>query len=502
MPDLDEVLKGLDFGSRTAEEEITGLSRYFVETMQWSRIRSGEKDIVYGPKGAGKSAIYAVMVERSGDFSREGIVIKGAERPQGETAFSEIARDPPAGEELWRLLWRAYFVCLVAEVLEEEQIRVPAARAVLDSLVENGLRSGRGVKAALQAAREFIGRLQRAKSIESDVGVDPQTGALRVGGKIELEPAAREAIEAASAVSGLLDMANQALADAGLEVWIVLDRLDVAFSDPLVETPALRALMRVYLDFTTFEQITPKIFMRPDIWGGLSAETGFREASHITRNETITWNRDNLLNLVIRRALENEKLCEWFDLDGNAVLEDATKQEELFERMFENAGGGHGGFPTMLDWAIGALSDGFGRSAPREIIHLLSVLKDRQIERLMVGRPGPAGKALFEPDILAPALKEVSDTYLAQTLYAEHPKYQSHVEALRGGPLEHSLESLEALWRDTADTTRAVVDGLVTLGVLSRRPGADAGFEVAMLYRPALELLEQAPGSGEVKADG
>ena len=59
-----ELLKSISFGARVAEEEITELAKYFVETDQWSRMINGEIDIVRGDKGAGKSAIYSLLITR------------------------------------------------------------------------------------------------------------------------------------------------------------------------------------------------------------------------------------------------------------------------------------------------------------------------------------------------------------------------------------------------------------------------------------------------------
>lgn len=490
----------MDFGRRTAEEEVAELGAYFVETVQWGRIRSGQCDVVYGPKGAGKSAIHAVLVERREELSREGIVVKDAEQPQGETAFAEILRDPPESEAQWRVFWRAYFVCLVADVLEDERIEVDAAKAVISGVEQQGLRSGKGIKAALSAAREIARHLVDLKGIEAGAGADA-AGGFKLSAKLELGQEERRAIEAASAVSKLLEAADNALREADLEVWIALDRLDAAFSQPQIENPALRALMRVYLDFTKHKQITPKIFLRSDIWNTLVREQGFREASHITRSETISWNRDSLLHLAMRRALGNEGFREWFGVDRDELLGDVTKQEELFEAMFATPAGGYGGFPTMLDWAIGATSDGWGRSTPREIIHLLSALRDRQIERLGVGRPGPEGLALFEVDVLAPAMREVSETHLAQTFYAENHKYRTYVEALRGGPAKLVLADLERLWGESGERVRSVAEGLVRLGMLGQAPAAEAGFEIAMLYRPALDIVDEVADGGNGHAD-
>jgi hypothetical protein len=55
------LLKNISFGERVAEDEITELAKYFVETDQWSRMLKGEIDVVRGDKGAGKSAIYSLL---------------------------------------------------------------------------------------------------------------------------------------------------------------------------------------------------------------------------------------------------------------------------------------------------------------------------------------------------------------------------------------------------------------------------------------------------------
>jgi hypothetical protein len=60
-----ELLKQMSFGARVAEDEVTELARYFVETDQWSRIFNGDVDIIRGEKGAGKSAIYSLLLARN-----------------------------------------------------------------------------------------------------------------------------------------------------------------------------------------------------------------------------------------------------------------------------------------------------------------------------------------------------------------------------------------------------------------------------------------------------
>src|SRR6266545_4069388 len=50
-----------------------------------------------------------------------------------------------------------------------------------------------------------------------------------------------------------------------------------------------------------------KIFLRTDIWERITEE-GLREATHISRDIHIEWNKASLQNLIVRRLLNNPEL--------------------------------------------------------------------------------------------------------------------------------------------------------------------------------------------------
>lgn len=59
-------LSGLDFGAPAAERDIErGLEDYFIESEAYRRVSSGEKTIVLGNRGSGKSAIFQVLAKRA-----------------------------------------------------------------------------------------------------------------------------------------------------------------------------------------------------------------------------------------------------------------------------------------------------------------------------------------------------------------------------------------------------------------------------------------------------
>jgi hypothetical protein len=94
-----DLLKRMSFGMQVAEDEVNELASYFVETNQWGRIAKGEIDIVRGEKGSGKSAIYSLLMTKTGDFFDQGILLVAAENPRGATVFKDLVTDPPTTEK-------------------------------------------------------------------------------------------------------------------------------------------------------------------------------------------------------------------------------------------------------------------------------------------------------------------------------------------------------------------------------------------------------------------
>jgi hypothetical protein len=62
---MHDILHKLDFGAPAAERDIShGLKDYFFESEAYRRVRSGQKTIILGNRGSGKSAIFKIVAER------------------------------------------------------------------------------------------------------------------------------------------------------------------------------------------------------------------------------------------------------------------------------------------------------------------------------------------------------------------------------------------------------------------------------------------------------
>ena len=497
--DKHGILKTVNFGQRVAEDETGDLTSYFVETDHWARLFRGEIDIIYGPKGAGKSALYSLLLARSSDLFDKGIVLVAAENPRGAPAFRDLLVDPPVSEREFTGLWKLYFATLLHGLVAEYAVKGEAAEQLRQALEREGLvRGSLSLAGILSSVVNYVRTALRPQSLEGGIEIDPGSQ-MPTGfkGKIVFaEPAKATSDPDVRSVDKLLELANIALQGVGLRSWILLDRLDVAFSENVeLEANALRALFRVYLDLLAYPQLQLKIFLRTDIWARITSE-GFREASHVTRNVTIEWNRTSLLNLVIRRASHNESIRDAYSQSVDIGKSTVAAQEKFFYQAFPDQVDVGPNKTTTLDWLLSRTRDGTKTNAPRELVHLLNNLRDVQVRRFELGaEPIPEDDQLFARVSFKEALPEVSKVRLEQTLYAEHPDQKPWLEKLRGEKTAQTAETLGHIWNISSEDATARAISLATIGFFEQRGTKQAPeFWVPFLYREALDLVQ---GSAE-----
>jgi hypothetical protein len=432
--------------------------------------------------------LYALLINASAERRTRGIVVIPCEELRGAPAFQELKLDPPTTEVEFRLLWLAYFLSLIARTLAEEQLESADAKLVIRRLADLGL---------VEEPFSISGLFRKAASFARRVRVDPQvtiqeTGSTTFSGKVRVD----DSEIAPSGGAPLLELfaaADRALEEAGLSVWLALDRLDVAFADePALELNALRSLFQTYRSLEGFSQVALKVFLRSDIWNRLTRQS-FREASHITREKSLRWSPDTLLNLVVRRAAENIPVLDFYGLDKEGLLESFQEQRSLCcDRLLEPLSAPTGTVPAF-DWLMTVLRDGTGRVSPRDLIHFLTNAREMQLNEFELGGSGPGSEYLIGQSVYREAFHDVAVFRLQRSFYAEYPKLRPYVEgALEGKSSVLTLDALRGIW-DTDPVTATEVSGLLAeLGVLERvQPSEQIEF-----YLPPLTRWGLTPGNG------
>ncbi|AEB49817.1 hypothetical protein B565_1782 [Aeromonas veronii B565] len=491
-----DVLCSMNFGQRVAEEEADHLHTYFVETEDWRKLYSGEVDVIYGSKGAGKSALYSLIQLKQDDLRNRGVFIISAENPRGATAFRGIVTDAPANERDFMFLWKLYFLSLLYKALEENNIRNEHSEKVRQALEKNGLIKKGTLASLLAAVKGYVNKYSSPTTFEPTVSLDPSTQMpVSLSAKITFEePGYVNGEEQDQSVDSLFELVECALNKENKKVWILLDRLDVAFSEnEVLEVAALRALFRVYLDLAAMTSFKTKIFLRTDIWARIT-ESGFREASHITRHLTISWNKTSLLCLVVKRALFNEQVKKHYCVDDALLRSSIADQEVFFYRVFPKQVDIGQNKSNSFDWMLARTRDGSKLNAPRELIHMLNSLRDQQIKRYELGEePQPDGENLFARAAFKAALPEVSKVRVEQTLYAEHADKKQWIEDLREERTLHTVSSLASIWDISGDDATRRVEKLVSIGFFEKRGSKQApDYWVPFLFRDYLSLIQGA----------
>jgi hypothetical protein len=490
VPTRLEVLQELSFGHRIAEDEAKNLAKYFVETEQWRTIFTGKSDIVFGAKGAGKSAIYSLLHEKDSDLFARNIILTSAEEPRGDTVFSDLVNDPPTSEIAFVNLWKLYLLSLVGRTLQEFAANIPEATAVINALTEAGLiRTTGGRRGLLRTVIDYIKRTPNA--LQLDLNLDPLTSMPSgVSGKIIFSnPTQDESKSGFLGVDDLFEQADKALAKLPVSIWILLDRLDVAFADSEeMETNALRALFRVERSLSRCEFISLKIFLRTDIWKRITKDQGFREASHITKTTTISWDKSSLTNLILRRAIQSPALLQYCGVELKDAL--TTKQDQVIQKLFPPQVESGTNRSKTIDWILARTRDGSDQNAPRELIHFLEAAREAEIKRIEIGLP-EENEYVFSSQGLRDALPIVSDVRLNSVLYAEYPGLRKFVDSLSGEKSKQYGATLARIWKTDIAEAVNVADQLVEVGFFQKGgTKEEPEYKVPFLYRPALNMVQ------------
>ena len=488
-----EILAKTKFGEIIAEDERENLRAYFVETEFWRRVYGDAVDIIYGEKGAGKGAIYVLIDSLEDELFDKKVLLVSAESVRGSAVFRTLITDPPASEREFVYLWKLYIAALIGRTLREYDLSNSSSIPAIEALEEAGLlpKKDSTLASILRSVMEYARRL-RPSGIEGGVNLDPISG-LPIGmtGKILFdEPRQKDREQGGISTDEVIARLNANLDAVEYDIWILMDRLDVAFEEnEELEENALRALFRVYLDIAANRRIGLKIFLRSDIWNRITKK-GFREATHLTRGETISWNDKALFNLVIRRLLANKAIVSAFDIRKDTVLQSEEQQRELFRRLFPEKVDQAEKKPLTFDWMLSRVEDGAGRRSPRDIVLFLNELVKQELSRLEHGGKACEGEILFDRSSFKAALPVVSQYKLERSLYAENPRLRSWIEKLRGGKSELSLDNLKGLWNVEQAESIKLADELVEIGFFKKKTTEEFGttYWIPFVFRPALEL--------------
>jgi hypothetical protein len=318
---IKEALDKLDVGNSVAEFD-TALEDYFVETNTFRRLTEDRGDIIAGDKGTGKTALYQILRKRyRGIRCLDRVEVLSGFNPTGNPVFQRLTEETVLAEGQYLSIWKAYVLALVGNwVLGIYDGSFSEQMRALDALLTNiGMRTTDGApNTVFSRMWNTIKRWTNPKSAEFKMSLSSD-GLPEFAPSLQFENSKGENETPVNLVrhAEALKLLNDVLSETGTTVWVVLDRLDEAFQGfPNTEIPALRALLRTYLDLLEFPGIKLKLFVRNDLFRKI-IEGGFVNLTHINaRKINIVWDQDDLFNLLYQRFLRNTEFLASLDLLG------------------------------------------------------------------------------------------------------------------------------------------------------------------------------------------
>lgn len=492
-----EPITHLGYGKSVAEFD-EALEDYFVETDAFRQLIRDKIDIVAGDKGTGKTAIYRILQTRYTSMDGlNSIEVIPAFNPKGASIFEPLTKHPKQVEGEYNKLWKTYFLSLAGNyILSVWDGDNTGKMKELDFLLSGLDLRNKVIEAPsiFQKVLARLGGLLRWKSAQIEYKVSPdgtQSFIPRVDfdktGDLSSNQPAEVPIE------HCLQLLNEALREAGITIWIAIDRLDEAFHGfPEVEIPALRALFRSYLDLNDLTNLKLKLFVRRDLFRRITAG-GFVNLTHVNaRKFEIIWDDADLLNLICRRIVSNDEFAKQAQLESSS-------NETIFDFMFPEQVDVGKRKPKTWNWILRRIRDGNDVKPPRNLIDLISKAQQAQLraEDRRLREVGP-GTPLIEADALRKGLTQLSVERVNDTILSESAFLAPVVERFRGGKAEHNDDSLKEMLNLPEEKFKSTITSLIEIGFLEDIRGT---YKVPAIYREGFEITQGKAFDGSVVTD-
>jgi hypothetical protein len=479
--EFQAVLEALDFGQVDSESE-QDLDAKFLRTQDFEAFVRTRKDLVRGPKGSGKSALFQLFArheELAVQFAGSALDRVLLRTGTGLRDVQEVSTSDIAG-----LLRQEH---LDVERVWISYLALKSAEAIADSEFRPGGELARFMRAAgLRTDRRLLpslGRVWRRTISDTSptaVKIQAFSHGLEVRGrKHPVEP--RE----------VLEQVHSLLVANGLRLWLLFDNLDELF--PLERGKRAAVISGLFAVCNqvrgSFPTIEPKLFIRSDIWGDLH----FTNKSHwVGKDLDLEWSEPQLRALLLKRAVTNgavkEHLAQGLPaLDSPQAVDELSEPEKvaalyaIFDSQFSEDGW------STWDWMRTRAKDGRFGALPREMITFGNVARAKQL-----GNHYPTKGGLISAAAVREAYPELS-RLRCETFLTEFPELENHFRRFLGAttPRFHRAQ-LERLMSGLSPHGEEMLEALYEVGVIEPMGGEHFSvareFEMPLLYRPGLGL--------------
>lgn len=451
------ALQRLNFGYEDAERDITGglLRESFIRTVAYEAAISGDKMLIIGRKGSGKSAICMRIADGSAHPDHR-ILITPDDAVGTELRRFEL--QGLTGDTARSLVWRYLFAVHAARYLvtragrERGRLKSqPTIKILRRFLKANGELARGDVGARL--AHTVQGLQMTSLSLEAfgvrtgvEMGRAPSEGAQATR---QLEVVERGVADAFAALNGNAGAPNP-------ELILLVDQLEQVWSAETDAHSMIIGLLLAAKHATAYYRgaLHCIIFLRSDIYDSLSFPDGDKFRGDELR---LGWSADSLLELAHSRA--------------RASAGDGLTPDRLWTEVFPPYIAGEATTTFLLSRAL---------ARPRDVIQYLNVARDIALQN--------GHDRIQESDVLLATqqfsewkLKDLIQEYLVAYPYLEHlfPLFQNAGYVVMRNVLADRFEQTTRTLHGRfpaythALTLPGVIDTLYSVGFIGVRRGND-----------------------------
>ena len=273
---------GLTFGEDVAEHD-EGLSRYFITTHSYLAIHAGQRHLVIGPKGSGKSAILRVLSKELSDY----LIITPEHYA---TDVLDALVKSPIGTELSAYIttWKYTLLVEIFRRLHTSSADANATAQLRKYLVERGHMSGN-----LSLFERFVAYLHRVTKLRGKIG--PTEAEIGIDSAHELESLFRM-----DELLNLLPALRRILRKR--QFTVLVDELDQSWNNSETANRFLVSLLTAAIQLRGLDHnLHVIVFLRSEIFDLLKPTIAQLDKLR-SDIEEIRWSSKELTNLIISRA--------------------------------------------------------------------------------------------------------------------------------------------------------------------------------------------------------
>lgn len=241
----------------------------------------------------------------------------------------------------------------------------------------------------------------------------------------------------------------------------------------------------------TLGNISPKIFLREDIWTDLNFTN---KTYYESRTVQLRWEEQDLWRLVLRQALQTSPILAQLIQQQASIersrldfLQIDILRKGLFPLWGERMGGEKKSF--TYNWVRKRIGDYKENRFPRSLILLLqyAVENEKTTDRKDY-------ETVLRPRSLIDALPKVSKERV-NDVYNEYSEFVDYLQKLDGERSPIGVERLKEIWEVDSVKLKELVTGMIAAGILREYtpsrpflPDGEVRYSVAELYLSGLKM--------------